>query len=160
MKEIPLTQELVAIVDDEWLPILSRWKWHAQDSGWGHYAMRTIGSRSGKQRIYMHRYITMAPDGLEVDHINRDKLDNRWDNLRIVKPSWNRANKAPQVNNKTGFKGVCWDNTHSCYVAHIQHQYKQFNLGQFATAVEAAIAYNAKARELHGEFAWLNPIPE
>jgi len=160
VKEIELTQGLTTIVDDEWYPILNRWKWHAQDTGWGHYAMRTIGGRSSRQRMYMHRYIVMAPDGWEVDHVNLDKLDNRWDNLRIVKPTWNRANKAPQVNNTTGFKGVTFDKARGCYLAHIQHRYKQFNLGRFDTAIEAALAYNAKARELHGDSAWLNPIPD
>lgn len=160
MKQIPLTRGLEAIVDDEWYPVLSKWNWYASGGEWGSYAVRDIGGRSAKQHIYMHRYILMAPGEWEVDHINGNKLDNREHNLRLVKPSWNRANKGPMPRNTSGYKGVAWDKSRSCWVGHIQFQRKQYNLGRFTTKEEAARAYNEKAKELHGEAAWLNVVPD
>jgi len=138
MSEIELTQGLVALVDEEWLPVLSKFKWYAQDCGWGYYAARDIGGRYSKQHIYMHRYILMAPDDWEVDHINRNKLDNREENLRLLKPSGNKANKAIGSANTSGFKGVSWAKDRGAWVAHIQFERRQYNLGRFATKEDAA----------------------
>lgn len=160
VKELLLTQGMVTLVDDEWFPILSKWNWYAQDSGWGYYAARDIGGRHSKMHVYMHRYILMAPDEWEVDHKNGNKLDNQEHNLRILKPSWNRSNKGPMAKNTTGYKGVSFDKSRQVWIAHIQFQRKQYNLGRFTNKDDAARAYNEKAKELHGEAAWLNEIKE
>ncbi len=61
--------------------------YHWTDNGKGY--VRTFVNNSP---LYLHRYLTNCPDGLEVDHINRDKSDNRRENLRIVSHSVNKAN--------------------------------------------------------------------
>ena len=74
---IRLANGAETIVDDDWGRILSRWKWAISNSG---YAMRIMRGRS----VYIHRVVMMAPTGLEVDHINGNKLDNRSCNLRLA----------------------------------------------------------------------------
>lgn len=82
MKEIPLTQGYVTLVDDADYEWLSRWKWHYH----GGYAERGDG-------VLMHREITDCPAGKEVDHINHDPLDNRRENLRVVTRWQNMLNR-------------------------------------------------------------------
>lgn len=154
MKEIEITQGKKVIVDDEWYPILIKKKWHYQSG----YACTDVGGRLSRRRVYMHRYITMAPDDLVVDHINRNKLDNRTENLRIVYPIHNYWNRTMLKNNKTGYKGVSFDKTRGKYAANICKNRKQYNLGRFDTKEEAAIAYNKAAKELYGEYAFVNEV--
>ena len=154
MKKIALTQGKEVLVDDEWYPILKQWKWYYD----GAYAKRDIGTRTNRQPMFMHRYILMAPDGYDVDHKNQIKLDNQTHNLRLVKPAKNYINRKMLSNNKTGFKGVCFDKSRGQFTSHIQINHKQHNLGRFPTAIEAAQAYNEAAKRLHGKYAYLNPI--
>ena len=154
MKEIPLIKDKKVIVDDKWYEVLVKWDWHYNNG----YAVRRIGPRNAKQTVFMHRYICMVPDAYDVDHINQNKLDCREENLRIVLPEKNYFNRCLQSNNKTGFKGVCFDKERRKYMASIQYKKKQMNLGRFNTAEEAARAYNAAAIKLHGEYAWLNQV--
>lgn len=90
----------------------------------------------------------------DIDHINRIKHDNRWENLRIATCSENRMNTTPSIVNKTGYKGVYKHK--GKYRAVTYFKYKQFYLGQFDTPEEAAKAYNDKVKELYGDFAYLN----
>lgn len=85
-----------------------------------------------------------------IDHIDRDKSNNRLENLRIATNSQNRANSFVNKGKKLP-KGVkFWK---GIYRADITSNNKRYYLGQYATAEEAAIVYDAKARELFGEFA-------
>lgn len=155
MKTLTLTKGKTAIVDGEWYPILSRWKWYYSTSG---YAVREIGGRLNKERISMHNYIMMCPSAWEVDHINRNRLDNRMENLRLINPVDQQHNRSIQINNKTGYKGVCFDKSRNKYMASIALKGKQYNLGRYDTAEEAALAYNESALRLHGKEASLNEI--
>jgi len=97
------------------------------------------------------------PSG-DIDHINGDKKDNRFSNLREATRSQNLSNIGPQKNNKSGFKGVCFNKMVSLWEAQITKNYQHRRLGYFNCPREAAHAYNKAAIELHGEFAVLNPI--
>jgi hypothetical protein len=96
MKEIPLTRGQFAIVDDELFDDLSRQRWQAQ---WhtcinSYYASHQFPQDNGKRpRVTMHRYITGAPEGTCVDHINGNTLDNRVENLRLVTARQNCQNR-------------------------------------------------------------------
>lgn len=152
-KQIPLTQGKYALVDDEDFDYLNQWKWHY---GRGGYACRGSGHK-GYPAIYMHRLIMNTPQGMQTDHINRDKLDNRRNNLRICDASQNRANIGKRINNTSGYTGVArfrrvkWQ-------AYINKGGRRFSLGHFQTKEAAARAYNEKALELFGEYATLNRI--
>ena len=99
-------------------------------------------------------YITGTWPKDQIDHINNNPLDNSWGNLREATASQNLANKPPQKNNTTGFKGVCLDRNK--IRADITYQNKLYFLGFFNSLEEAAIAYDIKAVELFGDFAYTN----
>tara|TARA_R110000824_G_scaffold396554_1_gene598108 strand:- start:1212 stop:1535 length:324 start_codon:yes stop_codon:yes gene_type:complete len=103
----------------------------------------------------MQRFIMDAPKGMQVDHINRNPLDNRKSNLRICTNAENSYNTGPQKNNTSGYKGVSWRKDAKKWTAYIGHAPKS-HLGYFDTPEEAAKARDAKAKELHGEYAHLN----
>jgi hypothetical protein len=142
MKEIKLTKGQVTIVDDDDYEELSKYKWYFD----GFYAVRY---EDGKL-IFMHRQIVNAPKGLVVDHINRNKLDNRKSNLRLCTHRQNAVNSKHR--NNSGYKGVYYDRCLKKYVARIGRKH----LGTFATVEEAAKVYDEHAKQLYGEFAYLN----
>jgi hypothetical protein len=159
-KEIPLTQGKVAIVDDcdfEWL---NQWKWLAHNNhnlNW--YAKRTDyhgGLR--KEVIIMHRLIIGAEKGQYVDHKDRDGLNNQRGNLRFCTKAQNAQNMELGSRNTSGFKGVSRDHGKQ-WRATIRENNRQYRIGHFPTALEAALAYDVAAKRLHGEFARLN-FPE
>jgi hypothetical protein len=88
MKEIPLTRDQLAIVDDHWIDRLSRYNWACSPNGYAYM-------RFGASTLYMHRLIAKTPKGMETDHINRNRLDNRESNLRNVTHAENCQNRGP-----------------------------------------------------------------
>lgn len=108
-----------------------------------------------RKHIYLHRFILGLPDGI-VDHINRDKTDNRKCNLRVCTISESNMNRGVQKSNKTGYKGVahCKSRKKSAnYRAQINVNGERIRLGWFRTADEAKIAYDEAARKFFGEYA-------
>ena len=98
-------------------------------------------------------YIHGEPVPLEIDHIDRDKSNNRINNLRSATRSQNKANEGSRKNNKLGVKGVCLDN-HGKYRTTIKVNGKANFLGRFDTLEKAAEAYRTAAiSSLAGEFA-------
>ena len=104
----------------------------------------------------MHQIVLNCPAGLLPDHRNRNKLDNRRNNLRPATCLQNSANQSLRKDNRSGFKGVTWNKQQSRWKAQIRDAGKRLFLGYFHDAAEAARAYDQKARELFGEFAFLN----
>ena len=109
-------------------------------------------------RTVAERYLNIA--GLQVDHRDRNGLNNQRHNLRPATTSRNSANKPGNRNNTSGFKGVFWDKSKRLWLASIRVNYKQLHLKRWPTQLEAARAYNAAAIKYFGEFAWLNRIED
>jgi len=107
----------------------------------------------------MHRAIMNPPDGTVVDHINRNSLNNRRCNLRICTQKENLRNGRPSRRSTSRFKGVYFDKQTRKWIAKIGYNGKTIHLGSFEDEVEAAKAYDRKAYELFGDFAYLN-FPE
>jgi hypothetical protein len=140
MKLIPLTQGKFAKVDDADFEWLSQWKWHYATTG---YAQRNLQAKPKHKMISMHTLIMETPKGREVDHINRDKLDNRRVNLRIVTRSINSHNKPAQSNNTTGHKGVYWAAYTNRYRVLIKINGTQIHVGYFKNLSDAIRARKA-----------------
>jgi len=150
---ISLSNGGLAIVDDADAANVQQYVWWRTKSGPRKTYVR--GWVNGK-RAYLHRFIMAFPSGI-VDHINGDRMDNRRSNLRIVTNAQNIQNgRTRRTNNKTGFKGVCWDTERSKFLATITVNKQTIHIGRFNSAIEAARAYDAAARLHHGEFARLN----
>jgi hypothetical protein len=101
---------------------------------------------SVKNKLYsVHRIIWEMhngeiPEGLQVDHINGVKSDNRIENLRIVTPTGNMQNRKMPITNTSGVAGVYWDKTASKWRARIVVHNKQIYLGYFEDWFEAVCA--------------------
>jgi hypothetical protein len=106
--------------------------------------------------LFIHQLIMNTPKGMETDHINGKPLDNRKENLRICTRAENGRNRGYPKNNTSGFKGVYWHKGGKKWCAQIAHNKKRIYIGCFKDKEEAARAYDAKAKELFGEFARLN----
>lgn len=160
MKEIKLTKGYTALVDDEDFDELSKYKWQAQIRPRAIYVQRGYWDSKQKKQIivFIHRQIMRCPKGLVVDHINHNGLDNRKENLRICTLSQNRQNTRKTKPNKYGYKGICFikKNKTKPYQAQLHYGNKIISLGAYSTPEEAACAYDKKARELFGEYAYLN----
>lgn len=109
-------------------------------------------------QILYHQAIFLKEKGYIpkiIDHYNRNKKDNRIENLRDATNSQNRANAIKDRNSNNNFKGVNIT-PYGKYRAVIYKDKKKYNIGNFKTEKEAAIAYDKKARELFGDFAFTN----
>ncbi len=154
MKYIMLTKGRKAIVDNDDFEYLNQWKWHYSSYG---YAVRTSrNSIYNRIAVYMHREIIKFPSS-RVDHIDGNRLNNQKSNLRLCNSYQNIWNSRPHQRNKTGYKGITWESHRKKWRARIGVKGKRVYVGEFQNKDEAIRAYNAKALEYHGEFAWLNP---
>jgi hypothetical protein len=147
MKEIQLSQGKVALVDDEDYEWLSQWKWSASRYEHIFYAQH-------RSKGLMHRLITGAKKNEFVDHINRDGLDNRRQNIRICTLAENNRNRINKQPSKSGYRGV--KQRGHRYEASIKFNNKAIYLGAFKNPEDAAKAYDEAAIFYHGKFAILN----
>lgn len=146
MKTIKVSH-LVATVDDQDYPLVSRYKWWLLKAGYAY----TQTCKNGKRTtILMHRLILGTKPGQELDHEDLNKLNNQRSNLRLATRSQNNANRRPLV----GFKGVRWSK--NAWQAEIKKNGKSIYIGRFKNSQKAAMAYDKKAAELFGKFAYLN----
>ena len=149
MKTIPLTQGKFAIVDDEDFDRLNQHKWYAMRKEHAYYVAR---KHAGK-KVYIHHEIIEVPKGMYADHINGNGLDNRKCNLRACTGTQNNANATMRKGGTSKYKGVSFNRAKKRWQVQISFNYKRTNLGYFDEEVDAAMAYDAKAVELFGEFA-------
>ena len=173
MKEIRLSDSrrcankglYVALVDDVDYEWASGYRWSANVLTNGS-ARQVYASRidDDRRRRHTHREIAERAFGpfqlgTEVDHIEPGEyrgLDNRRSNLRIATRSRNMANVGRPISNRSGFKGVWWDQTRQLWAAKIKVNYRAIHLGRYLTALEAARAYDLAAVRHFGEFARQN----
>lgn len=155
--EIPLSRNLVALIDNEDLPLVEGYKWCAAPVRNTFYARHSLPWQGNKRPwLEMHRVILNAQPGQVVDHRNRNGLDNTRANLRVCTALQNNYNRFQQARNKTGYKGVSWNGRVGKFYAQIKVAGRNYDLGLYADPIEAARAYDAAARQHFGEFAYLN----
>lgn len=114
------------------------------------------------QRYYAHRLAYFFMKGFwppnEIDHKDNDRDNNVYSNLRECSHTENAFNKTKTAANTSGYKGVTWVECRKKWQAQIRAHGKYFFLGRFKDVIEAARAYDTKAKELHGEFARVNGV--
>lgn len=167
MRTIVLCGGKNAIVSDQDYEELAAYTWcvkqHTPDLA---YVYRYVRQLSGKyRRMKMHNQIVKPLDGLTVDHINGDPLDNRRCNLRLANQRQQAQNMRKRIAASSKFKGVTKCGlVHGKYVssvpwrARIRVNGKLLSLGFYPTEEEAAIAYNKAASKYFGRFAALNEV--
>jgi len=162
-REIPLTRGYVALVDAEDYEWLTRdYKWcvcfsrrkNTEPSPRAYSRIRGSGRACSSKLILMHRLITNAPRGLDVDHIDHNGLNNRRNNLRICSRSENNWNQS--LDEQTKSKGVYWDWQRGKWRAYISQFNKRYELGRFEDKTDALRAYDLAAIRLFGEFSFTN----
>lgn len=159
-QEIKLVGGGVALVDDDAVELIGKFKWRLQvDQRGVRYAVYRTRKHGQQIHIQMHRFILGLTDGIPlVDHQNGDGLDNRRENLRVATVSQNQANVGLRSDNVSGFKGVCWLNRERRWLAFIQVNGRRIRLGRYQGKVDAAIAYDLAAIRFFGGFARTNVI--
>lgn len=152
MKILPSTQGQTIKVCDCHYDKVKDWRWSALKQGRKRVNYRAV--RMGERRlILMHRFIMDCPDGMVVDHINGNPMDNRCKNLRICTQAQNSLNNhGAKTNSKSGHKGVYWHKAANKWCSEVVSNKKKYYLGLFKNKLDAVEAYNNKAEELHKQF--------
>lgn len=161
-----LTQELLReIVDYDSKTGIFRWKPRA-----GRSFGKAVGAKAGcltkkgyhhimvcGERHFAHRlawlYMTGEWPSFQIDHVDGDKQNNAWSNLRKASPSDNKANCPAYRTNPTGLKGAYWYPRLAKWVAKIRRDGHLYHLGYFETKEQAHDAYAQAAKAIYREFA-------
>jgi len=150
MREVQLTQNMVALVDDEDYDLVSKFSWYAQEFPNVWYAYTTIGGK----KISMHQML--AGRGTKVDHRNGFGLDNRRFNLRPATTTQNAQNRRKLGRGLSKYKGVSKLKRLAGWVVRPRLNGKRVFVGYFKSETKAAQAYDNFARQNYQEFACLN----
>lgn len=144
MKQIPLTQDKFALVDDDIYEVVNNYKWHVHKGRNTWYALRHMNLQedpSGKfEFIRLHHIVVgIPPKGFEVDHKDGNGLNNQRENLQIVTKRKNQQNTC--VHRTGRLVGTTWHKNNQKWLAKIQINGKMKHLGYFKTEQEAHEAY-------------------
>jgi hypothetical protein len=140
-KQIEVSPDKFAIVDDDFYPILAQLKWHLHS---GYPATKLRG-----KTIFMHRIVNRTPEGLFTDHVNQDKLDNRRINLRSADKKLNGINRGAQENNDSGYKNVAFHKASNLWTVEVRFNGKR--VVRYFKNKEEAIEHSEKIRkEVYG----------
>lgn len=155
-KTIVFKNGLEAFISDCDEDRVSQHQWHT-------FCVRGIwyaatGRKDKPRRLYLHRFIMDAPEGMEADHRDGNGLNNQRDNLRLCTHAENLRNRGKQANGSSGYKGVTYFKGGNLWRAQIKLNGKSIGLGVYNTAEQAAIAYNHAAKDLFGDFAVFNDV--
>ncbi len=155
---VPLTQGYFSKIDIRFIPIISKHNWCFSTG----YAVRSVWDGKTKKmgREHLHRLILgLGPflqNKIMTDHINKDRLDNRFDNLRMSTCSQNLANSGSRTNSTSKYNGVSFNTDLNKWATQISYGGNHRHLGYFETEESAARKYDIYAYYYHKEFATLN----
>jgi len=156
---IRMAQPRYAKVDPADYKRLRGYEWIAKKGRNSFYALRRAAAGEGRKKavVYMHQEIIEVPEGMVIDHINHDGMDNRRANLRAATYSQNMCNVRKRSGTKhSKYRGIYWKKKNRKWGAMIGFEGKRIYLGYFRDEIEAAKAYDRAAMKYHGEFASLN----
>ena len=150
--EIPLTKGKTAIVDHEDYDRLKTSRWHTIKVRNALYAIsQPVISPQKRANIYMHAAIMGAPpQGMQIDHIDGNGLNNQKSNLRFVTPRQNNQNRHHKKSSR--YPGVCFDKIKGKWVSKIWSNNKQIHLGRFNSEEAAFFAYSNALKSIGQSF--------
>ena len=127
------------------------------------YKLINLYKNGDVKNFTVHRLVAKAflenPDNKQmIDHTDENKANNNVKNLRWATASENGCNRGKQINNKSNYKGVCFNKSRNKYIAQIRINGKTKHLGYYETVEEASRVYDAKAKEINGEFFYKNNL--
>lgn len=153
------------IIDREDLSLWAQYTWYVvQGHGQSKYLKRNTLNKN--TTIEFHRELMNFPKDYEIDHINRNGLDNRKANLRIVDHKTNQNNLPKRKGASSKYFGVSWCKVRKSWTAYSHHKGKAKNLGRFKSEIEAAVGYDnfliinniSRPRNFYGEIANVNTL--
>lgn len=144
--EIRLTKDHFALISKGDLSKVAKCRWHFDGQyAAGYRPFKLKGEKKLKIKVRMHRLLISCPPGMEIDHVNGNKLDNRRENLRVVFRKQNVVNQGIREDNASGFKGVYYVKTGKRikrWCAYVGTGKDRKYSSYFLTPEEAAIWYN------------------
>jgi len=105
------------------------------------------GDRRGVHRLVYEAFCGDIPEGMSIDHINRDSADNRLENLRLAYVHQNRRNKTKKKNASSQYTGVVWNKPAKKFQVALRVNGKKKYFGYFSDEKDAALAHDRAARE-------------
>ncbi len=159
MAEIILSDGTIALVDDEDFEQVNKYKWWPNSRGYPRSGLGTHGYKTFMPHYVLKLHNIIVPGGYEIDHEDRNQLNNCKSNLRFATSNQNACNRTAQANNKAGYKGVHWDTERNKWLSQICYARHQMHIGRFNTIIEAALMYDIYACQHHKNFACIN-FPE
>jgi hypothetical protein len=160
----PKYGEKIVLFDDEDYNLINNYKWYINFVRGKFYVISVKRKNNVVSQYKIHRVILgVTNSNIKIDHINNDGLDNRKINLRIATVAENSRNVGANKTSTTGYKGVYLyknnNKNRGKYTATLRYNSKKIFGGYFATAELAALKYNELSLKYHGNFAYLNIIP-
>ena len=138
--------DCITLVDNEFYEKCKNHCWNLHYEGY-------VETRIDKKVILLHNFLLDKNDkNTEIDHINRNRLDNRKYNLRVVTSSQNKINAGMYSNNTSGVTGVSWDKSRNKWHVMITVNKKHINLGRYDSLKEATQVRLDAEKKYHGEY--------
>ena len=151
---VPLTQGYEAVIDAIDADIVGQKNWHAAPRGNQVYAVAKTTIDGKSANLYLHKLLTKRQDGLCVDHIDRNGLNNRRSNLRMVTTSQNLMNSVANRRSKSGIRGVSYCKKTKKWVATLRVNKKEVTRLYTRCKAGAIIIRKLAERKFFGKFAF------
>ena len=137
------------LFDIDYYDIVSKHTWYISKRGY-------VTTSIKRKPVPMHKLLIKNTEGYDIDHVSRDRLDNRKQNLRICTHQENTFNQKKRITNSTGLIGVSFMKNAGAYESYIHYNGKKYHLGLYKNKIEAAMERDKAALEYFGEYANLN----
>lgn len=137
------------IFDKEDADLVSSRGWHLSRRGY-------IAGKDHRRERPLHKLMIPVDSGFDIDHINRDKTDNRRENLRVCRHQKNCFNQKIRSTNTSGFMGASFMKNAGKYECYIHYNGRKYYLGLFDSALDAAYMRDSAAKHFFGDYCNLN----
>lgn len=146
-KGVDIINKTKTLINLEDIEKITKVRWYCSKNGY------VIADKNSKhEKLYLHRYVLNYSGSMVVDHINRNPLDNRKENLRICEQKYNVLNKRIPTNNTSGIAGVSWNKEKSKWEVYVAINKKRIRLGCYSDLNDAKYIRYKKELEVFKEF--------